>query len=74
MIELFDDDCSGMEGLETPELNYGYPLIVGEFENLTTSQKFTVLHDVATALLKDTGDTCPSLNHVNEGAIYYVYR
>mmetsp|Transcript_3566 Transcript_3566/g.5565 ORF Transcript_3566/g.5565 Transcript_3566/m.5565 type:complete len:302 (+) Transcript_3566:88-993(+) len=70
MIDLFDDDHFE----KNPELNYGYPLIEGEFENLTTLRKFTVLHDVAIALLTDTGDTYPSLNHINEGAIYYVYR
>jgi len=68
MIDLYNDDDS-----KPKKLNYGCQLVQGAFEKLTTPQQFTVLEDVSTALLTDT-PTCPTLNAVNESAVYYVYK
>lgn len=53
-------------------LNYNLPLIHGPFEDLTPAQKYTVMEEVATALLHDTM-VAPELTAVNESAIYYVF-
>lgn len=54
-------------------MNYNFPLVNGPFEDLTPAQKYTVMEEVAQALLLDTVPA-PDRTAINESAIYYVYR
>lgn len=55
-----------------PNATLGEVSFLAKFTELNPDQQFTVLLEVATALLTET-DECPNFNHINEGAIAYVY-
>lgn len=54
-------------------MNDNNPLVFGPFEDLTPAHKYTVMEEVAHALLYNT-PVAPELTAVNESAIYYMYR
>lgn len=62
----FDRDDMGIG------LNDNEPLIQGPFEDLTPAEKYTVMEEVAHALLHDT-PVAPMRTAINESAIYYVF-
>ena len=67
-ISTIVDFHRGEEGL-----CFGRKIIQAKFEELTEAEQFTVLEDIAIGLLTETSSV-PQHTHINEGAIYYVFR
>ncbi len=73
---LFAETLIGMidlaNGSEEKWLNYGTPLVDGQFQNLADNQKYQVLYEVAKELLFATTEVPPA-TAIKDGAIYYPY-
>ena len=68
-------DGSGKHANKPKKLSGGGNLLAPgvAFEKMNYGQQCTVLEEVARGLLTST-DTCPRLNHLNEAAIYFVFK